>query len=509
MTRRKLAISLVKTEGASSAPGRSPVRLPAELYARAKSAYQTMIEQLPAATHLSHLDQTSSTIFISPQIEEMTGFRPDEWIADPDLWTKLLHPDDRGRVVAANAQHIATGEPFREEYRFVAADGHIVWVKEEARILRDENGSPIASQGIILDCTDYRRVEHELRQSLEVRRDLTSKLARAKAESGIEALIAALCARDGYTGEHCQAVVDLVEHVAERLGLTTDEVKHARQVALLHDIGKMGVPDSILRKRGPLDAHQWRVMREHPIIGARIVESIPGLEQLAPAIRAEHERWDGNGYPDGLAGEAIPLASRIVFVCDAYHAMISNRPYRRAMSEPSARLELRRKAGSQFDTAAVNALLAILEEERPPAAGPLQFDEPPIRVLLVDDDASIRMLLRFTLESEGTFEICGEAGDGSEALAMVQAAQPDAVVIDLAMPIMGGLQAIPRIRQLSPATKVVVFTASDSPDVLNDAMRSGADVCLGKGASLTEVSGILGTLCTDQKANKEHHQASV
>jgi PAS domain S-box-containing protein/putative nucleotidyltransferase with HDIG domain len=457
-----------------------------------------MIEQLPAATHLSRLDETSSTIYISPQIEAMTGYRPDEYIADPHLWSKLLHPDDRERMLAANAEHVDVGQPFSEEYRLIARDGRVVWVKEESRILADENESPIASQGIILDCTDYRRVEHELRQSLEVRRDLTLRLTVAKAESGIEALIAALSARDGYTGEHCQAVVDLVERVAERLGLSDDEVKHARQVALLHDIGKMGVPDSILRKTGPLDAHQWRVMREHPIIGARIVESIPGLEQLAPAIRAEHERWDGNGYPDGLAGEAIPLVSRIVFVCDAYHAMISNRPYRRAMSEPSARLELRRKAGSQFDTAPVNALLTVLEQEGPPAADPLQFDEPRIRVLLVDDDASIRMLLRFTLESEGTFEICGEAGDGSEALAMAQAAQPDAIVIDLAMPIMGGLQAIPRNKQLSPATKIVVFTASDSPDVLDDAMRSGADVCLGKGASLTEVSGILSTLCIDQ-----------
>ena len=507
MTLRKRSVSSIDAGSASSSRRPRPV-LPAELLPRAKSAYQTMIEQLPAATHLSRLDDHASTIYISPQIEAMTGYRPDDYIADPHLWSKLLHPDDRARMLAANAIHVDAGQPFSEEYRLIARDGRVVWVKEESRILTDDNGSPIASQGIILDCSDHRRVAHELRQSLEVRRKLTLSLASAKVESGIEALLAALSARDGYTGEHCHAVVDLVERVTQRLGLSQDEIKNANQVALLHDIGKMGVPDSILRKRGPLDAHEWRVMREHPIVGARIVESVPGLERLAPAIRAEHERWDGNGYPDGLAGEAIPLASRIVFVCDAFHAMISNRPYRKAMSEASARLDLRRKAGSQFDSAAVNALLAVLEEGAP-AISPLQIDEPPLRVLLVDDDASIRMLLRFTLESDGTFEICGEAGDGSEALAMVQSAQPDAVVIDLAMPVMGGLQAIPRIKRLSHATKIVVFTASDSPDVLADAMASGADVCLAKGASLTEVTSILGHLCRDEGATTGRRQVSA
>ena len=108
------------------------------------------------------------------------------------------------------------------------------------------------------------------------------------------------------------------------------------QVALLHDIGKVGVPDAILRKPGGLTAPEWEVMREHPAIGAQIVSAIGSLSHLAPAVRAEHERWDGGGYPDGLAGEDVPLASRICFVCDAWHAMTSDRPYRRALS-PSRR----------------------------------------------------------------------------------------------------------------------------------------------------------------------------
>ena len=109
-------------------------------------------------------------------------------------------------------------------------------------------------------------------------------------------------------------------------------------------------------------------MREHPVVGERILNAVPGLAEIARAVRHEHERWDGHGYPDGLAGEAIPLASRIVLVCDAYHAMTSDRPYRRAMPRADAVAELRRCAGTQFDPAVVWALIEVLHNERRPAA---------------------------------------------------------------------------------------------------------------------------------------------
>ena len=111
-------------------------------------------------------------------------------------------------------------------------------------------------------------------------------------------------------------------------------------MALLHDIGKVGVPDAILQKPGRLSGPEWDVMREHPSIGAEIVGAIGSLSHLASSVRAEHERWDGGGYPDGLAGEAVPLASRICFVCDAWHAMTSDRPYRRALTTEQARVEI-------------------------------------------------------------------------------------------------------------------------------------------------------------------------
>ncbi len=151
----------------------------------------------------------------------------------------------------------------------------------------------------------------------------------------------------------------------QALAMDEDEIKDVRTAALLHDIGKVGIPDEILHKTGPLDAREWEIMRQHPIIGERIMRAIPGMGSIARVVRHEHERWDGGGYPDGLAGEAIPLAARIILACDAYHAMISDRPYRKAMSHHDAMAELTSNAGSQFDPEVVQALGRL--PGRPPA----------------------------------------------------------------------------------------------------------------------------------------------
>jgi PAS domain S-box-containing protein len=182
--------------------------------------------------------------------------------------------------------------------------------------------------------------------------------------AGVRTLLAALEARDLYTGEHSKKVVALASAVARNLGLDENAMRDVEQVALVHDIGKVGIPDAILQKQGRLDDQEWQLMRQHPIVGERIIAGTPGLSHLASAMRAEHERWDGGGYPDGLAGEGIPLASRITLACDALHAMTSDRPYRPAMTLQRARQELRSCAGSQFDPHVVEALLAVIEYPR-------------------------------------------------------------------------------------------------------------------------------------------------
>ncbi len=195
-----------------------------------------------------------------------------------------------------------------------------------------------------------------------------SRTERRRFKATVEALCAALSARDGYTGEHSAETLELVRSVTEQLELPIDQVETIADVALLHDIGKIGIPNEVLHEPGKLSDDQWEVMKQHPVIGERIVARIPGLESVAQAIRHEHERWDGRGYPDGLKGDTIPLASRIVLVCDAFHAMTSNRPYREAMPVEDARAELVRHAGTQFDPVIVGALLSSLDVESERAA---------------------------------------------------------------------------------------------------------------------------------------------
>jgi hypothetical protein len=214
----------------------------------------------------------------------------------------------------------------------------------------------------------------------QIEREAGEARRRRSAVAGAEvtALLAALGARDGYTEDHSHAVVDLAVAVAAELSPPELELEDVERAAVLHDIGKIGISDAVLRKPAPLDEAEWVEMRSHPAVGARIVGSMAGLAHLAPLIRAEHERWDGCGYPDGLWGEAIPLASRIVFACDAYHAMTSHRPYRRALPRGIAAAELRRCAGTQFCPRTVEAVLAVLERPaRRFASAPLAGEETP------------------------------------------------------------------------------------------------------------------------------------
>jgi HD-GYP domain-containing protein (c-di-GMP phosphodiesterase class II) len=166
---------------------------------------------------------------------------------------------------------------------------------------------------------------------------------------------------------HSGHVFELAGRVGRALGLTGDALHDLTVVALLHDVGELAVPSEVLAKRGPLSDEEWRVVRSHVIHGETMAAAVADTAHLAPAVRASHERWDGAGYPDGLAGDQIPRASRITFVCDAYDAMTSERPHRAALSRDAALAEIRREAGRQFCPAAAGALVEVIAETAKPA----------------------------------------------------------------------------------------------------------------------------------------------
>jgi len=209
--------------------------------------------------------------------------------------------------------------------------------------------------------------EENMRLAMLIADQTASAISRARLNNQLAAsyldtvlaLAKTLEARDPYTGNHSQRMTDLAEALGRKLGLTDDEIKAIRWAALLHDIGKIAIPDDILRRPGPLTKEEWVVVRKHPEIGAEILMMVPDLANVAELVKRHHERINGTGYPSGMKGDEIPLGSRILAVLDAYCAMTDGRAYRPARSQEDAQVELARCAGSEFDPLVVNAFLSL------------------------------------------------------------------------------------------------------------------------------------------------------
>ncbi len=250
-----------------------------------------------------------------------------------------LDPDYLGRDEAT--------DPRSELSLPITVDGHIWGVMN----LEQLAPSAFKADDVLLAeaiCAQVGAALHRAALAAEVEATVTNTLGT---------LIDVLEAKDEYTAQHARDVVDLSERVARRLGLGERELRDVHYAAILHDIGKIGVPTDILRKPGKLTDEEFEQIKTHSDVGGRLLERIPFTRSVAPLVRAIHERYDGRGYPDGLAEMAIPLGARIVGTCDAYDAMISDRPYRDGMGHEAAVVELHRCSGTQFDPAVVAALI--------------------------------------------------------------------------------------------------------------------------------------------------------
>ena len=254
-----------------------------------------------------------------------------------DEFCALAHIGDEGIEPLISAALAALTEE-GEGFSITASFGHII-IPEEA----DE-----ASEA--LRVADQRMYVHKNGGRTSVGKLSSDLLMRVLSERSPE------------LAAHLSDVARLAESVAQKLNLDSEEVEMIRMAAELHDVGKVGIPDRILNKPGPLDDFEWDFMRRHTIIGERILLAVPALTKVAHVVRSSHERWDGKGYPDQLRGEDIPLGSRIAAVCDAFDAMTQDRPYRSAMSRDAALEELRRCAGSQFDPIVVTAFCQTVIE---------------------------------------------------------------------------------------------------------------------------------------------------
>ena len=492
-----------------------------EALRKAETKYHALVEQIPAIIYTDSAEQPEQTLYISPQLRKLTGYEPEEWIADNDLWLKVMHSDDQERVAAEFSRANQTGKPFSAEYRFITRDEKVIWLQDEAYLIRDDEGKPSYWQGVLTDITarkqaDLKIQEHLMRldalrkidQAISSSFDLNISLnillsyairlldvdaatvlqlnpelnmleyktglgfktdavkkssvklgesyagkvalyqemiqvqnladeadnlfthgflryedfvsyygvplvvkgkvigvleafSRSNIErssewfdffnalagqaaiamdnltlfnklqkSNIELLMAyddtiegwsrAMDLRDEETEGHTRRVTDLTINLAERMGINRSELVHVRRGALLHDIGKLGVPDQILHKPGALTDEEWVIMRQHPIHAYEMLKRIAYLQTAIDIPYCHHEKWDGTGYPRGLKGEQIPISARIFAITDVWDALSNKRPYRPAWPTEKTLEYIRSQSGAHFDPDVVEAFLEIV-----------------------------------------------------------------------------------------------------------------------------------------------------
>ena len=282
------------------------------------------------------------------------------------------------RVLAGRASAYRIGG---DEFCVLSATGapdheSIVALAAAALVESGEGFSITASYGLV-------SLPDEASTATEALREADRRMYAHKSKDGrglagrqsADVLLRILSERSPALGVHLDEVTGLCDLVADRMELPEVEREPLLQAASLHDAGKVAIPDRVLDKPGPLDDDEWAFVRRHPVVGERILSAAPALARAAKLVRSSHERFDGSGYPDGLAGRRIPLGSRIIAVCDAYSAMVSDRPHRTARDSVAARAELKRRAGGQFDPRVVEALCAALDERERDSAVVVQLAE--------------------------------------------------------------------------------------------------------------------------------------
>ncbi len=489
-----------------------------EALREAETRYRLLVERIPAITYIVSAKAPYNTVYISPQVQQILGFTPEEWVSDPDIWERQIYPEDRERVLAEDINSREKNRPFIGEYRIFTRDGRLIWLHDETYHIHEAGLSPF-SQGIEFDITDRKQAEEKIRRQIErltalneIDRAITSSfgldislgtiLKHVTGQLGVDAatvlllnsatntltyaagrgfrtkafergkpvrlgegyagraalerrtihvhdlaaqndnpslqkdlpaegfvsyygvpLIAkgqikgvlevfhraplepdeewlhflhtlagqaaiaidnatlfdglqhsnielglaydatiegwshALDLRDEETEGHTKRVTDMTLRLADLFGLGDDQLVHVRRGALLHDIGKMGVPDHILLKPGQLTDEEWVIMRKHPQFAFDMLAPIRYLQPALDIPYCHHEKWDGTGYPRGLKGEQIPLVARIFAIVDVWDALASDRPYRAAWTQEKILEHIQSLSGTHFDPQIVKIVL--------------------------------------------------------------------------------------------------------------------------------------------------------
>ena len=299
---------------------------------------------------ISKHDTAGIFLYVSPACETILGYKPEELIGTSV--TPLVHPEDAKQVIDLLATPEWDDITVTVDYRIRHKDGDYIWIETTARLFFDGNNNRQEFQASSRNITERKEAKDALQRA---HADLQEAYDKT-----IEGWVRALDLRDKETEGHTQRVTEMALKLAEVVGCSKDELVHIRRGALLHDMGKMGIPDEILQKPGPLTDEEWITMRLHPKLAFQMLSKIKYLEEAIIIPYYHHERWDGSGYPHKLKGEDIPLYARLFAVVDVWDALSSDRPYRKKMPHNEVIEYLQKEAGRLFDPQMVEKFISLI-----------------------------------------------------------------------------------------------------------------------------------------------------
>lgn len=287
----------------------------------------------------------------------------------------------------------------------------------------------------------------------------------------VTALSEAVDAKDRYTSGHSKRVAEYARMLSKRMGMSEEEQDEIYRAGLLHDIGKIRIPVEIINKAGKLTDEEYNIIKIHPVTSYNILRGIAGSNLIAIAAKYHHERYDGRGYPNGLSGDTIPLAARILAVADTYDAMTSNRSYRKALPQEVIRSEIEKGKGTQFDPDIAELMLQLIDEDKEYTMR--QGEEVTRKILTVDDEPMNNMILAHIMKDEPMYEL-KSAVSGEEALELLRNEMFDLVMLDVNMPGISGLETLQRIRERHNIP-VVLMTADKNLNTSSEFAALGCD----------------------------------
>jgi PAS domain S-box-containing protein/putative nucleotidyltransferase with HDIG domain len=323
-------------------------------HALAESEAQFRLLAENSSDMISKHDTNGIFLYVSPACRTLLGYEPEELIGTS--FTPLLHPEDASQLLDLLATPAWDDITSTVHYRARRKNGEYVWLETTARLFFDDNSQQQEFQASSRDITERKQSQEALQQA---HADLQEAYDKT-----IEGWVLALDLRDRETEGHTKRVTEMTVKLARKLNCTDEELVHIRRGALLHDMGKMGIPDEILQKPGPLTDDEWVIMRRHPQYAYQMLSPINYLKQALIIPYYHHERWDGSGYPHKLKEKDIPLFARLFSVVDVWDALQSDRPYRKGMPIKEIADYIQKEAGHLFDPYIVEVFLPLITETK-------------------------------------------------------------------------------------------------------------------------------------------------